>query len=257
MTPPRTRRPADRTVGDRAVIERAQRDRGPAARRAAVERFLPLARSLAHRYHRGDESYEDLEQVACIGLLKAIDGFDLSRGTAFGSFAVPTIAGELRRHFRDRGWTVRVPRDLQELSLKLGPAQDALAAELGRPVTAAELAERLHVAVERVLEARELPNAMRPVSLDRPMSVDDDREGGPLVEQLGCLDEGYDRADDGLTAQELLSRLPELERAVVVLRFRDELTQSQIGDRLGVSQMKVSRVLRRALEELTTAAEAL
>lgn len=240
---------------DHALIVRAQQERTPAARRAAVERLLPLARSLAHRYHRGEESFEDLEQVACVGLLKAIDGFDPDRGYAFGAFAVPTIAGELRRHFRDKGWTVRVPRDLQELSLRLGKTQDAMAAELGRPPTAGEVAARLEVPVERVLEARELGHAMRPASLDKPIPLEDDAQGTPLVDHLGVLDAGYDRAEDDLTARDLLARLPDRERSIVELRFREELTQSQIGERLGISQMQVSRLLRRALGELNELAE--
>jgi len=240
----------DRGADDRVLIERAQRERTPETRRAAVERLMPLARSLARRYHRGEEAYEDLEQVACIGLLKAIDGFDASRGTSFTSFAVPTIAGELRRHFRDRGWTVRVPRDLQELSLRLGKRQDAMSAALGRPPTAEELAEDLGVPVERVLEARELGYAMRPVSLDRPLALDDGQEGTALVDHLGSVDGGYDRTEYGLTARELLRRLPERDRTIVELRFTEELTQLQIADRLGISQMQVSRLLRRALAEL-------
>ena len=166
--------------------------------------------------------------MACVGLLQAIDRFDLSRGTAFASYAVPTIAGELRRHFRDRGWTVRVPRDLQELSLKLRWAEDALAAALGRPPDGGGVAERLDIGVERLLEARELQH--REASrLTRPAGfhLEHDQEGASLVEHIGSLDQGYRRTDDASAAQDLLHGLPELERAVLVLRFRDELTQAQ------------------------------
>ena len=246
---------ADRSASDRALVARARREATPEARRDAVEGLLPLARALARRYHRGDEPLEDLEQVAAVGLLKAIDGFDLSRGTTFGSYAVPTIVGELRRHFRDKGWTVRVPRELQELSLRMGRAQDALTAKLGRPPSPAELAERLEVSVEQVLEARELSSAMRPVSLDRPASEDADGDIGTLIDHIGGVDDGYDAADHRLSAGELLGRLPARERSIVELRFRDELTQTQIGERLGCSQMHVSRLLRRALSELNAMAD--
>ncbi|HEX8101154.1 MAG TPA: SigB/SigF/SigG family RNA polymerase sigma factor [Solirubrobacteraceae bacterium] len=245
-----------RSASDRALVERARREGTPEARRAAVEGLLPLARALARRYHRGEEPLEDLEQVAAVGLLKAIDGFDLSRGTPFGSYAVPTIVGELRRHFRDKGWTVRVPRELQELSLRMGRAQDALTAQLGRPPSPAEMAGRLEVSVEQVLEARELSTAMRPVSLDRPASDDGADDGaGTLVDHLGDVDGGYRHTEDRLAAGELLRRLPDRERAIVELRFREELTQTQIGERLGCSQMHVSRLLRRALTELNAMAE--
>jgi len=215
-----------------------------------VEGLLPLAKALARRYHRGEEPLEDLEQVACIGLLKAIDGFDLDRESPFGSYAVPTIVGELRRHYRDKGWTVRVPRDLQELSLKLGKVQDVLATSLGRPPTVAELAQRLETTPEKVLEVRELGTAMRPVSLDRPLAPEPGAEGEALVEHLGGTDPAYDHADDVDTARALLSRLPDRERRILELRFGEELTQTEIGERLGISQMHVSRLLRRSLVAL-------
>ncbi len=236
----------DRT--DRALVERARREGTQAARRAAVHGLMPLARSLARRYHRGGEPLEDLEQVAALGLLKAIDGFDLDRDTPFGAYAVPTITGELRRHYRDKGWTIRVPRDLQELNLKLGRAQEAATAALGRPTTAAEVAERLGEPVERVLEARELDHAMHPVSLDRPATREPEAE--TLIERLGGEDDGYARSDDALTAAGLLARLPARERRIVELRFHQEMTQSEIGSWLGISQMQVSRLLRRSLAEL-------
>ncbi len=232
------------------LVLRARREGTVAARRTAVEGLLPLAKSLARRYHRGEEPLEDLEQVACIGLLKAIDGFDVERETPFGSYAVPTIVGELRRHYRDKGWTVRVPRDLQELSLKLGKVQDGMASSLGRPPTTAELAERLETTVERVLEVRELGTAMRPVSLDRPLAPEPGAEGEALVEHLGAADPGFEHADEALAARTLLNRLPERERRILELRFGEELTQTEIGERLGISQMHVSRLLRRSLAQL-------
>jgi RNA polymerase sigma-B factor len=241
---------AARDAADRAYVERARREGTPAARAAAVAAFMPLVRSLARRYQRGEEPLDDLEQVASLGLLKAIDGFDLERGTAFASFAVPTIVGELRRHFRDKGWTIRVPRELQELSLRVNKEQEAASTELGRPPTPMELAQRLDVPVERVLEAREAAHAMRPVSLDRPALPDGENDGDTLIDRFGSTEIGYGRAEDAVTVQDLLKRLPERERLVVELRFHEDLTQSEIGDRVGISQMHVSRLLRRALAEL-------
>jgi len=250
-------RTSEHDAHDRALVERARREGTPEARRAAVEGLLPRAKALARRYHRGEEPLEDLEQVAALGLLKAIDGFDLDRGTPFGSYAVPTIVGELRRHYRDKGWIVRVPRELQELSLKMGKATEAASAALGRPPTPAELAERLDTTVERVLEVHEIGTAMRPVSLDRPMAPETgmDGEGAALVEHLGSADPEFDRADDAFVTRTLLERLPERERRIVELRFTEELSQTEIGARLGISQMHVSRLLRRSLTRLSELAE--
>jgi RNA polymerase sigma-B factor len=245
---------AARDAADRIHVERARREGTPAARAAAVDAFLPLVRSLARRYQRGEEPLEDLEQVASLGLLKAIDGFDLERGTAFASFAVPTIVGELRRHFRDKGWTIRVPRELQELSLKVNKEQEAAASELGHPPTPGELAKRLDVPVERVLEAREAAHAMRPVSLDRPAQPDGENDGDTLIDRFGTEDRGFRRAEDSVTVDDLLKRLPDRERMVVELRFHEDLTQSEIGERIGISQMHVSRLLRRAMLELNAMA---
>ncbi len=245
---------ASRDAADRAHIERARREGTPAARAAAVEAFMPLVRSLARRYQRGEEPLDDLEQVASLGLLKAIAGFDLERGTAFASFAVPTIVGELRRHFRDKGWTIRVPRELQEMTLRVNKEQEAASTALGRPPTPAELAARLNVPVERILEAREAAHAMRPVSLDRPALPNGETDGETLIDRFGSVDPGFGRAEDAATVQDLLKRLPERERAVVELRFHEDLTQSEIGERIGISQMHVSRLLRRALAELSTMA---
>jgi len=243
----------DRGARDRAIVTRAQTQPSEAARRDAVERFMPLARSLARRYGRGAD-LEDLEQVASIGLLKAIDGFDPSHGSSFSSYAVPTITGELRRHFRDKGWTVRVPRQLQELMLELPGVQDELTYELGRAPSAAELADRLGVPVERVLEAREAPSAMRPTSLDRPAGPDDE-DGSALLDRFGAEDPSFAHAEDAAAVRQLLRHLPERDRLVVELRFREELTQSEIAERVGMSQMWVSIALRRSLERLRVLAE--
>ena len=153
---------AARDAEDRELIRRAQTDPDPRVRAQTVEAFMPLAKSLARRYHRGEEPLEDLEQVAALGLLKAVKGYDPDRGSAFASFAVPTIVGELRRHFRDKGWAIRVPRDLQELALAVQRKADVMNTEIGKPPTAEQLAERLGRDVEDILEAREALRAMRP-----------------------------------------------------------------------------------------------
>ncbi|HEX8105252.1 MAG TPA: SigB/SigF/SigG family RNA polymerase sigma factor [Solirubrobacteraceae bacterium] len=240
----------DRRADDCAAIVRARAERTPAARSAAVERFMPLARSLARRYQRGEEPLEDLEQVACLGLVKAIDGFDPARGTTFAAFAVPTIVGELRRHFRDKGWAVRVPRDLQELSLKVGKAEEVATRELGRAPTAIELADRLGVGVEQLMEAREARYAMHAESLHRPASAETDGEGDELIDRFGGEDAGYGQAEAALTCESLLSRLPAREQRILRLRYHDELSQSEIAKRIGCSQVHISNLIRRSLEAL-------
>lgn len=210
---------------------------------------MPLVRSIARRYRRGEEPLEDLEQVAVLGLLGAIERFNPERGTAFASFAVPTIAGELRRHFRDRGWVVHVPRDLQERCLTVRRATEEMATTLGRAPTVSELGARLGRSDEEILEARRALHAMRPASLDRPAAHGDDDDGGAM-NRFGDLDPGYQRCDDSVTIDALLSHVPVRERQIIELRFTDDLTQSEIGARLGISQMHVSRLLRRTLDEL-------
>ena len=241
-----------RTRADRALLERAHRG-DQQAREQLVQRFLPLARQLARRYHRGGEALDDLIQVASLGLLKAIDRFDPARTTAFSSFAVPTILGELKRHFRDKGWSVRVPRDLQELAVRLEPTTEALSREIGRVPTTAELAERLGVSVEQLLEAREAAGAYRAVSLDRPR--DDDEDGEGVGAGFGVEDTGFSEAEDAATVQHLMQVLDEREREVLRLRFAEDLTQAEIGTRIGVSQMHVSRIIRQAITQLQRAAE--
>jgi RNA polymerase sigma-B factor len=235
------------------LLERAHR--GDAAARAAlVERFLPLARQLARRYQRGGEPLDDLVQVASLGLLKSIDRFDPTRETAFSSFAVPTILGELKRHFRDKGWSVRVPRDLQELAVRLDPVGEQLARELGRPATLTEIAERLSSTVEQVLEAREAAGAYRAVSLDRPR--EDDEEGAAGMSAVfGVEDPGFGVAEDAATVERLMRVLGDREREVLRLRFAEDLTQAEIGELVGVSQMHVSRIIRQAIARLRAAAE--
>jgi RNA polymerase sigma-B factor len=246
---------AARAQEDRRLLIRYHREGDPAAREQLVTRFLPLARQLARRYQRGGEQLDDLIQVASLGLLKAIDRFDPARETAFSSFAVPTILGELKRHFRDKGWSVRVPRDLQELAVKVDRVGDEMSRELGRAPTPAELAERTGTTLEQVLEAREASAAYRAVSLDRPRSDDDD-EGDSFADAFGAVDPGFGLAEDAATVERLMRVLSEREREVLRLRFEEDLTQSEIGERVGVSQMHVSRLIRQSISRLRDEADA-
>jgi RNA polymerase sigma-B factor len=225
------------------------RSRGDlSARDELVERFLPLARRLAQRYHRGGEPLDDLVQVASVGLLQALDRFDPERGTAFSSFAVPTIAGELKRYFRDKGWALRVPRDLQELTQRVKRTTDRLVRDLARTPTVAEVAEALEITAEQVLEAREAATAYRAESLDRP-SYDDD-EATSVADTLGADEPGYVQAEQAATLRAMALVLSDREREVLRLRFAEDLTQSEIGRRVGLSQMHVSRLLRQAVARL-------
>jgi len=226
----------------------------PAAREQLVERFLPLARQLARRYQRGGEQLDDLVQVASLGLLKAIDRFDPARETAFSSFAVPTILGELKRHFRDKGWAVRVPRDLQELAVKVDKIADEMSRELGRAPTPAEISERTGSSLEQVLEAREASAAYRAVSLDRPRTDEDD-DGDSYADAVGADDPGFRLAEASATVERLMRVLSDREREVLRLRFEEDLTQSEIGARVGVSQMHVSRLIRQSIARLRDEAE--
>jgi RNA polymerase sigma-B factor len=185
--------------------------------------------------------------------VKAIDRFDPARGASFSSYAVPTISGELRRHFRDHTWALRVPRDLQELAVKVGKAESALQLELGRAPTAAEVADRLDCSVEQLLEARDAAGANRMSSLDAPVSSDED-EGASLADRLGTEDEGLAGVERELTVGSALEVLGAREREILRLRFQEELTQAAIGERVGLSQMHVSRLIRQALDTLRAAA---
>jgi RNA polymerase sigma-B factor len=222
-------------------------------REAAVTRYLPLAHRLAARYAHSSEPLEDLQQVAAIGLLNAIDRFDPERGTSFASFAVPTILGELRRHFRDRTWPLRVPRDLQELTLRIEHARDDLCAFLGRQPTLAELARSLGVSEEMVLHALEVALARSALPLDGPPADDHDQRE-PAVP--APLDEGYERVEDRAALGPLLAVLSAKEAQIVFLRFHADLTQDSIARLVGVSQMHVSRVLYRSVARLRCAAGA-
>jgi RNA polymerase sigma-B factor len=241
-------RPADGRLSaaeTQQLLERYHRHPDSAGRKELVERFMPLALHLSRRYATGEER-EDVEQVAAIGLLKAIDRFDPERGIAFTSFAVPTILGEIKRYFRDLGWSVRVPRDLQELRARVGRVTEELTHELGRTPTTAEVAARCETTVERVLEARAIATAHRAMSLDVPA---DDGEREPRVE-VAHDEPGYAHAERAADVAHVLAVLPARERAILHLRFHEDLTQREIGGLLGISQMQVSRLLRVSIETL-------
>ena len=223
-------------------------------RDALIERFMPLARSLARRYRRGPEPLEDLEQVACMALLKAVEGFDPARDVAFSSYAVPSIAGALKRHYRDCGWSVRVPRELQELALRVERFSEDAWATTGAAPTATAIAERAGVSVEAVVEAREAHQALRADSLDQPLRSGEDDAGATLLDTLSHRDADFQRAFDRVALDALLETLDERDRTIVRLYYREDLTQSEIGEQLGLSQMHVSRLLRQATARLTAVA---
>lgn len=246
----RDREPALGFEPEDVLLRRYASARSDALREELVRRFMPLARSLAMRYRRQTESLDDLVQVAGLGLVKAIDGFDPERGKPFPAYAVPTILGELRRHFRDHVWNVRLPRGLQELTMKVDAGTDGLTEELGRSPTAAEIADRVGISVEDVLEAIEAGHARRTLSLDAPRRADDE-EATPTVETIPALERGYDRVEADFASQ--AAGLDDREWRVLKLRFADDLTQHEIGEMLGVSQMQISRISRRALAKLLSA----
>lgn len=234
------------------LVEHASLPAGDARREVLrdrlVEGYLPLARHIARRFSQRGEPQEDLEQVATVGLIHAVDRFSPERGSDFLSYAVPTITGEVRRYFRDKAWSTRVPRRLKDLRLAIGSAMPALSQELGRAPTAGELAERLSRPREEILEALEAANAYRSSSLD-DMLVDDP-SSGRLADVLGTDDDELTQVEHRETVQPALRRLPERERTIVMLRFFGGMTQTQIAERVGVSQMHVSRLLTRTLATL-------
>jgi RNA polymerase sigma-B factor len=230
------------------------RTRDPRARDVLVERYLPLARSLARRYRRSSEPLEDLEQVACLALVKAVDGFDPTRDTAFSSYAVPSIAGAIKRHFRDFGWSLRMPRDLQELALRVEKVSEELSSPTGAAPTAGDIAQHVGVGVEDVLEAREAYRSLHAVSLDQPQrSEGEDSES--LVHTLAAEDTEIPNADDRVMLDSLLATLDPRSEQIVRLYYQHDLTQTEIGRQLGYSQMHVSRLLRQAITQLAQTAE--
>jgi RNA polymerase sigma-B factor len=239
---------------DRELAERFQRG-DTDARDQLFERHLPLARRLATRYRHSNEDLEDLVQVAGMALLNAIERFDPQRGTEFTSYAIPTILGELKRHFRDHTWSVHVPRDLQERSLKISRTIDQLGTSLGRSPTISEVATKLDITVEEALDALRAADAYDALSFEAE-SVSAEGEGRQLSETIGDEDPHYDVVDYAASIEDTMTELPERERVVLYLRFVEDLTQTQIAERIGVSQMHVSRLIRRAVSALRESAEA-
>ncbi len=232
----------DRTVD--ALLIAYRRGGDQEAREQVLVALMPLVRALASRYAGRGEPLEDLVQVGALGLIKAVDRFDVDRGVEFSSYAVPTIVGEIRRHFRDKAWAMHVPRRLKELSVRLSRVLDELTTELGRSPTVAELAKAAGVDEEDVIDALDSAQAYSTRSLQAPF---DDEGDESLTDRLGVEERGYDDVEEGSLVDAGLEALDERERRIVELRFFDEMTQSQIAAELGISQMHVSRLLRRAL----------
>jgi RNA polymerase sigma-B factor len=241
---------AHRQRQDHRLARRQQRGE-PAARRELIERYMPLARSLALRYRRASEPLDDLIQVASVGLVKAVDRWDPDRGLAFSSYAVPTILGELRRYFRDSTWDVRPARDVQELCLAVEEARDELWLELGRSPTVADLAERVGRPPEEVMEALQASDGRSLRSLDAPVHEEegDSASAGDLI---GSADPEYERVEAGATLEQLTAILDDRAREILRLRFEEDMLQSEIAARVGCSQMHVSRIIRSSLERLYT-----
>jgi RNA polymerase sigma-B factor len=239
-------------VDEDALLRRYATTRDPQLKEELVHRFLPLARSLALRYRATPEPLEDLIQVASLGLVKALDGFDPERGKGFNAYAAPTILGELRRHFRDRVWEVRLPRGLQERTMAVSEAAGELSDEQGHTPTVSQIAERLNLDDEEVSEALQADQARRTLSLEVPRSRED-IGSTTILETLGETEPGYDAVEAQLAAED--APLDEREHRVLRLRFEQDLNQYEIGRRLGVSQMQVSRIMRTALGKILAAVQ--
>jgi RNA polymerase sigma-B factor len=250
--------PDERRHRDHELLVRYHRDGDLRAREELIVRFIPLARQLAGRYRGAGETQDDLVQVACLGLLKAVDRYELERGSYFTKYAVPTMLGELKRHFRDKGWAVHVPRATQELVLKVSDAMSTLPSKLGRSATPRDVALALGVPVEQVLEALEAATAYEAASLDapRPGGEDDDAGGWTLADAVSQDEHGYELVEIGETLRGTMHALPDRERQILHLRFEKDMTQAEIAELVGVSQMHVSRLLRRSLDRLGAAGAA-
>ena len=234
---------------DRDLLRRYHERGDLEARERLIEQYLPLVRSLARRYSYRGEQLEDLVQVGCIGLIKAIDRFDVDRGVELTTYATPNTIGEIKRHFRDKGWSIRVPRGLQELNVRLSHLIEDLTVQLERSPTIPELAKAAGVEEEEVLEALESGQAYATLSLSAPASGDDNSDLDPL-ESLGQIEHEYEVSEDRAVLAPGLKILDDRERRILQLRFYEGLTQSQIAQQVGISQMHVSRLIRRALEKI-------
>jgi RNA polymerase sigma-B factor len=236
---------AARQREDRELLRRYHEDGDPSAREQLIARHLPLVRALARRYAGRGEPLEDIEQVGAIGLIKAIDRFDIEREVSLATYATPNVVGEIKRHFRDKGWAIRVPRSLQELNAKMSSTIDDLTARLGHSPSVTEIAAALNTTNEEVLEALEVGSAYTALSLDAgPAGSDDDSDP---METIGGEDAEFDRSEDRATLGPALAQLPDREREILRMRFEEGLPQTQIAERVGLSQMHVSRLIRRSL----------
>ena len=229
---------------DRELLRRYHKEGDTGAREELVQRHLPLVRSLARRYAGRGEPLDDIEQVGAIGLIKAIDRFELDREVSLATYATPNVVGEIKRHFRDKGWAIRVPRALQELNAKMSATIDRLTSKLGRSPSIAEIAESLDATPEEVLEAIEVGSAYTTLSLSGGPGGDD--EADPL-EAIGEEDEEFERTEDRAALAPALAHLPQRERDILRMRFEDGLPQTHIAERVGLSQMHVSRLIRKSL----------
>lgn len=244
--------PATKAAPEDVLLRRYRETGDPAVCAELVERFMPLARALAMRYRGGLETSEDLVQVASLGLMKALAGFDPHKGKRFAAYAAPTILGELRRHFRDHVARIHVPRTLQERAMDVDHAIEELSGDLGRSPTVRQVGEYLKLDDEEVIEVLQAREARRPISLDLPQD-NDDRNSAPMIEKVATTELGYDAVEAQLAAAGC--GLDEREQRVLRLRFEDGLNQYEIADRVGVSQMHVSRILRGALGRLLAAVQ--
>ncbi len=236
----------DNPVDEYELLRRVHEDGDREARRILIERMMPLVRTLARRYANRGEALDDLVQVGCVGLIKAVDRFDLDRELRFSTFAVPTILGEIKRHFRDRAWSVRVSRGIQELNAKVAREADRLSTQLGRSPTIEEIGRATGSTQEQVLEAMQGAQAYSTVPLEEPIGED-----GEPVAKLGAMDFNFDRAEERIELTRGLEVLDDRERRIVALRFFAGLTQREIAEQVGISQMHVSRLLRRSLDQMS------
>ena len=241
-------RPAWDKARTRELFERYKGAGDDAARDELIVSHLNLVRFLASKFKNRGESLDDLIQVGTIGLIKAIDRFEPARGLEFTTYATPTIMGEIKRHFRDKGWSVRVPRRLQELSAKVNQATDELTKELQRSPSTQEVADRLDVSVDEVLEAMESSGAYTSVSLEAGGS--DEEDAPAIIDHYASVDEDLASSDDRMVIEQVMSEFSPREREVIDMRFRDGLTQVEIAKKLGVSQVQVSRLLRKTLKKV-------
>jgi RNA polymerase sigma-B factor len=250
-----SRNPGDeeRAAEDQRLLVRYHHEGDLAARDELVSRLIPLVRQLAGRYRHSGEPHDDLVQVACVGLLKAVDRYEPERGSAFTKYAVPTILGELKRHFRDKGWAVHVPRATQEMSLKVSDALGKLPAKLGRVPRPRDVADALGVPVEEVLLAMEAATAYEATSLDAPRGSSEDDDDWSYGASLPSEERGYELVEISEALSGTINALPDRERTILKLRFEDDLTQAEIAEQIGISQMHVSRLLRRSLDRLGAA----